>query len=518
MKTLKKFLYYLFIYPIWFFFKSFKYTVFFGLIISTLYIGYLFIQAWYFYNPPQAEHLKQKKAYLQSLKINDTLKRPNVIVILFDDLGYGDLGCYGNTMIATPNIDTLAKKGLKMNHFYSSSPVCTPSRAGLLTGRFPLRSHTNSHVFFPEKSWIGFYKKMNDRPNHLLNDEILLPEILKSAGYQTGMVGKWHLGDKKGHLPNDFGFDYYYGVHYSNDMQPLHIYRNQEIEEFDRTTRQFIDAYPNEDTYIKQKGVNQAELTEKYTREAIEFIRTNQEKPFFLYFAHSFPHVPHFASKKQSGQSPAGLYGDIIADLDQSVGDLLKALQTYKLDENTLIIITSDNGGDTNGSVGNLRGRKGETYEGGMRVPMLVRWQGTIPANQNIDIPAMNTDIMPTILHLLGLPLPQDRAIDGKNLIPLWTAQNQEKIHPYLYYFEAESGKLTCIRDNRYKFHSPRKKAQSNWLANLLVPPIKPQLYDIQRDNETYNLIKKHPQKAKELEDQLIKKQKELAKNVRGWK
>jgi len=469
------------------------------------------------YTPTDPVHMEQKQGYLKTI-LGNQRKSPNVVVILFDDLGYGDLSCYGNKLIQTPAIDSIASRGVKLTHFYSSSSACTPSRAGLLTGRLPARARAGDLVFMPEGHIGSKVRKLMGQANELPKDEILLPEVFKAAGYKTGMLGKWHLGDLEGHLPNDFGFDEYYGVRYSNDMLPLHIYRNTTIEEEDET--ELVSGsglYLDPDEPLKTKGIDQTELTEKYTREAVKFISENKDSPFFLYFAHSFPHVPHFASKKNTGSSKAGLYGDVVEDLDRSVQSVMDALAANGLEENTLVIITSDNGADYNGNAGNLRGRKAQSYEGGQRVPMIVQWKNNLPEGLETDQMAMNTDLFPTLLSLLDIPLPNDREIDGQDIMPILLGEDSP--HEVLYYTSAITGEIKGVRNKRYKYHTGGFSAFPLFKSMGAVSTKKPQLNDILLGNESHNLIKKYPEEAAALKkamDQKIEAM-QLRSNQRGW-
>ncbi|MBW2245066.1 MAG: sulfatase-like hydrolase/transferase, partial [Deltaproteobacteria bacterium] len=326
-------------------------------------LGLRWAQVTFFYTPSHPEHASEKAAYLATVSAGNAARLaakglatpPNFVVIFFDDLGWGDLSSYGSQLIRTPRIDQAAAEGLRMTDFYSASPVCTPSRAALLTGRFPVRSGTQYHVFFPEGTLIGTVRKMFGVGNELPTDEILLPEVLGAAGYATGMIGKWHLGDRPGHLPNDFGFQEYIGVRYSNDMQPLHLFRNDEIEIRDETPLVNRGSFRDEDADVEMVGMDQRQLTRRYTEEAISFLEAHQEEPFLLYLAHTAPHVPHFADPEHAGSSEGGVYGDVVEDLDRSTGAVLEALDRLGLTEDTLVLITSDNGADYNGSPGNLR-------------------------------------------------------------------------------------------------------------------------------------------------------------------
>ncbi len=471
------------------------------------------------YEPLVPEKLAEKTAYLESVK-KDIPNKPNIVLINFDDLGYGDLSCYGNQLIYTPVMDSLAANGVKMTNFYSCSPVCTPSRAGLMTGRYPKRAYANDHVYFPEESGMADYRKFRGFQNAIPQDEIMLSEVLKANDYTTGIIGKWHLGDKAGHLPNDFGFDEYYGVHYSNDMIPLHIYRNAEIIEEDKKELEndaFPGGYYDMDTPLKIEGVDQTKLTENYTVEAINFITKNQQKPFFLYLPHSFPHVPHFSSDRQNGQSKGGLYGDVVEDLDWSVGQLMLTLSDLNLMANTLVFITSDNGGDLQGSVGNLRGRKQMTFEGGQRVPMIIYGPSFIKTSAETKALATNMDIFPTILDLLNLDLPKDRIIDGKSILP--TIQNNAPSpHDYIFYNATVTGDFRGVRDTLFKYHEDVPGMSMPLFGMLgLINKMKPQLTNIQLDNESHNLIKKYPTKAAEFKALMEEKQAQMDANQRGW-
>lgn len=348
---------------------------------------------------------------------NTPADKPNFIVIFTDDLGYGDVGSSGSELIQTPHIDQMEKEGVKLTNHFASANVCTPSRAGLLTGRYAIRSGLADHVLFPYSE------------HGLPHDEITIASALKDAGYRTGMYGKWHLGTIDVSWPTEHGFDEFYGIAYSNDMVPLPLYRNREILE---------------------EPLEQTTLTKRLTYEAINFIRENPDDPFFVYLPHPMPHVPLYASEEFEGRSKAGLYGDVIEEIDWSVGEILKTLDELDIDDHTMVIFTSDNGPWFEGSAGELRERKGgASWEGGYRVPFVVRWPDVIPPGISSDAISMNFDVFPTLLKLAGVAVPDDRIIDGKNIMPLLKGSNTSP-HDYLYFFDNEE--ITAVRSQRWKF------------------------------------------------------------------
>lgn len=445
---------------------------------------------------PAAEHLAQKQAYLAGIKPT-AARKPNIVVLLFDDLGYGDLSSYGNQLVKTPNIDSLAAKGVKLTQFYSGSPVCTPSRAALLTGRYPTRSRAANHVFFPSDNPMAGIRRSAGYANAIPADEVLLPEVLSRAGYRTGAFGKWHLGDSSGHRPTDLGFQTYFGVLYSNDMSPLTIWRGTQV-----------DTPPDK--------TDQRTLTERFTDEAIGFMRASAGQPFFAYVPFTAPHLPHYANPKHQGVSEGGTYGDVVEDLDDNVGRILRALDELKIADDTIVIVTSDNGGDQGGSVGNLRGRKGETFEGGMRVPCFVVWPGRTKAGAVSDAMAMNIDLFPTLLAALGLPLPKDRTIDGRDMAGLLTGGASP--HDYLYYVTAFSGEYQAVRDTDFKY---RAMVSEKWPLAPTGTPLphgaRPALYRLAGDNESFDVSAKHPDEAKRLSQRLAAFRADAEANPRGW-
>jgi arylsulfatase A-like enzyme len=400
-------------------------------------------------------------------------QKPNFVILFADDLGYGDLGVYGSPNIHTPNLDRLATEGVKLTDFYSVSPVCTPSRAGLLTGRYPVRSGM-VRVLFPREE-VG-----------LPEGEITLAEALKDQGYATGMVGKWHLGDRPRHSPLRNGFDYRFGLPFSNDMtrphtswpEPLRLYEGDDVVE---------------------EGVDQTTLTKRYTEKATAFLETQKAKPFFLYMAYSMPHWPWFASEGFQGKSVKGAYGDAVQELDWSVGELLKALDRLGLADNTLVIFTSDNGGagrEGAGSNGTLRGFKGQTYEGGQREPFLARWPGKIPPATVRNGMAATVDVYVTLIKLAGGRPPLDRPIDGVDMWPLLAGSGPSRRNAFHYWshnWDCEP-QLAAIRQGRWKLHFADKL---EWPQRTFEPT---ELYDLDADpSERFNLAKDHPEIAKRL-------------------
>lgn len=462
-----------------------------------------------FPSAPEAEHAVQKEAYLAAIAPVDARRAPNFVVIFFDDLGYGDLSSYGSRLIDTPRIDRLAEEGVRMTDFYSASPVCTPSRAALLTGRYPVRSLTSTHVFFPDEMPIGTLRRMAGYSNELPADEITLAEALRAGGYATGMIGKWHLGALPGHWPNDFGFDSYFGVHWSNDMTPLHLYRNDRIEiEDTRVVDNPLGAFRDEEVeVVSGSGVDQGQLTRLYTEEAIRFIEQNRDQPFFLYLAHTFPHVPHFADPEHAGRSDGGPYGDVVEDLDRSTGAIVDAIDRLGLGERTLVLVTSDNGADYGGHPGPLRGRKGSTYEGGQRVPMIARWTGTLPPGRTTGAMGMNIDVLPTLLGLSGIALPTDRVIDGRDLVAVWE-EGASSPHEYLYYFPTVGTAPDAVRDRRFKYRADTGDSGRS----------KPALTELGPDAENHDLRRRYPKESERLSGALAGMTTRVEENPRGWR
>jgi arylsulfatase A-like enzyme len=393
--------------------------------------------------------------------------RPNIVVILADDLGYGDLRCYGAKDIRTPNLDRMAQEGVRFTDFYGEN-VCTPARAALLTGAYPKRVGLHVAVLPPES-------KAGLHPN-----EITLAELLKTRGYATACIGKWHLGSTPELLPTAQGFDSYFGMPGPNHGRS--------------------DLYRGTELITKNADLQLDQLTRRYTEEATHFIRESRDKPFFLYLAHSAVHIPLFASEKFRGHSQAGLYGDMTEELDWSCGEIVKALRELQLDEKTVVIFTSDNG-QSGRAAPPLHGGKGSTWEAGLRVPFIARWPGQIPAGAVCHELATLKDLTPTLAPLAGATMPKDRIVDGHDILPLLRAEPRAKSRtPRLFYY-ARSGKLAAVREGDWKLHllEPEERWWGKIASGGLIetkptsPP--PWLYNLNDDlGETHNVAEAHPE------------------------
>jgi arylsulfatase A len=409
--------------------------------------------------------------------------RPNVVIIFADDLGYGDLGCYGHPTMRTPRLDGMAREGMRFTSFYVAASVCTPSRAGLLTGRSPVRSGMASaqrRVLFP------------DSAGGLPSSEVTTAELLKSAGYVTACIGKWHLGHLPEFLPTRQGFDSYFGIPYSNDMDRVADAKlGRDI--FWQPSSKYWNVPLMRDDKIIERPADQHTITKRYTEEAVKFIRSSKDRPFFLYMAHTMPHVPLFVSKDFDGKSPRGLYGDVIEELDWSVGQVLDALKSEGIDGNTLVIFTSDNGpwlifGLHGGSAGLLREGKGSTWEGGVRVPCIMRWPGQIPAGSTTADIAATLDLLPTIAKLGGAKRPTDRVIDGHDLTPLLTQKARSPRQSMFFY---RGARLFAARSGAFKAHFVTQPGYGGGKPVEHDPPL---LYHLEHDpSERHDVGKEHP-------------------------
>jgi len=420
---------------------------------------------------------------------------PNIIVIFADDMGYADPSTYGGKGYVTPNLDGMAQSGTKFTNFHVAQAVCSASRTALLTGCYPNR--------------VGISGALGPNSNHGLNDsETTLAEMLKQRGYATGMAGKWHLGHREPFLPNRHGFDESFGLPYSNDMWPHHPEAKK-------------GTYPNLPLYENGRIIDaditpekQTQLTTRYTERAVSFIERNRERPFFFYLAHSMPHVPLFVSDKFKGKSKQGLYGDVMMEIDWSVGEVLRTLKQHGLERDTLVIFTSDNGpwlsyGEHAGSAGSFREGKGTAWEGGTRVPCLMRWPGKIPVAVN-DARFMTIDLLPTVAARVGATLPA-LPIDGRDVWPLisgqpgaknphdgygmWFAQNE------LQAVVSGDGRWKLVLPHRYRTLAGRPGGTGGIPAKYEQAAVTtPLLFDLRADpSETRDLAASHPAEVKTL-------------------
>jgi len=415
---------------------------------------------------------------------------PNVVIIFTDDQGYEDVGCFGSPLIRTPNLDRMAAEGMRLTDFYVAASVCSPSRAALMTGCYPQRINMNvfDRIVKGQRRGGGVVLFPNS-PTGLNPNEITLAEILKSRGYATACVGKWHLGHLPQFMPMRQGFDSYYGIPYSNDM---------------RITKDGKSGPPlMRNDQVIEHPANQDTLTRRYTEEAVRFIQANKDRPFFLYLPHTMPHIPIHASDRFRGKSRRGLYGDVIEEIDWSVGQVLDTLKACGVDRQTLVIFTSDNGpwirfGEHGGSAHPLRDGKGTIYEGGMREPCIMRWPEKIPAGTVCREITSTIDLLPTIAHLAGAEPPTDRVIDGKDIRPLLFGEaGARSPHDAFYFYPKQETKPMAIRWGRWKFYKAGLrhrtwKENGKWIHRKVPCPT--ELYDLEADiSETKNLADQHP-------------------------
>ena len=405
---------------------------------------------------------------------------PNIVFIFADDLGYGDLSSYGASDINTPNIDFIGKNGIKFTDFYSVSSVCTPSRAGMLTGRYPQRFGLNG-VLFP------------DSHTGLPSSEYTIAELLRDSGYKTGMVGKWHLGHKYEFLPLQQGFDFFYGIPYSNDMASTVYFAGNDV----------VDYYPD-----------QSQMTKKLTEEAVKYIDRNKENNFYLYLAHPMPHVPIYVSEKFRGSSDRGLYGDVIQELDWSVGEIIKRLEELNILDETLVIFSSDNGPwltmrDMGGSAGELRNGKMYTFEGGMRVPTLAMMKGLIPEGIESNEIISQLDWMPTFASLIRTEISKEIAIDGDDITEILRGNSFDYERDYLF-FDYE--KLEAYRRGDWKVKLPYEGWPGSWYKSP-IDSHDTLLFNLRKDpGEKNNIFDSNREMAKSLIDLMNVKYKEMGK------
>jgi arylsulfatase A len=415
--------------------------------------------------------------------------KPNIVLINCDDLGYGDLGCYGSPVNKTPAIDRMAAEGMRFTDFYMASPVCSPSRGAMLTGCYPPRigfgSFDGRWVLFPGQG-LG-----------LNPEEITIAKLLKEQGYATQIVGKWHCGDQPEFLPTRHGFDHYYGIPYSNDMgrqkeddvyPPLPLLRDEEV----------IQAQPD------QRGI-----TERYAEECVRFMRQSaaQQTPFFLYLAHMHVHLPHYPPERFVRESDNGVYGAAVACIDWATDVLLNELKALGLDDNTLVIFTSDNGSrarDEGGSNAPLRSTKGTTWEGGQRVPCIVRWPGQIGANSVCEELALSMDFYPTLAGVVGAEVPTDRIVDGKDMRPLlFSHEGARSQHEAFFYYKRNS--IEAVRSGQWKLHLRKDETEVQ------------ELYDLAADiGETHNVYAKNPQVVQQLMEKVAACRRDIGDEAAG--
>lgn len=442
-------------------------------------------------------------------KYQEEVTSPNVVIIFTDDQGYRDGNIFGSANMETPNLNELAEEGIRLTNFYAAQPVCTASRAALLTGSYPNR--LNVHGAFMPNLKTG-----------LNPGEVTIAEMLKEQGYTTAHYGKWHLGDQPEFMPNNQGFDDFFGIPYSNDMWPEHP--RQDHLHFDP-----LPLYENEKIIDTVDEARQKQLTTLLTEKAVAFIRKNKANPFFLYLAHPQPHVPLFVSEKFEGKSKAGLYGDVIMEIDWSVGEVLKALEENGLEENTLVIFTSDNGpwlvyGNHGGSAEPLREGKGTTWEGGIREPFIARFPGKFPANTIFETPVMAIDLFPTIAAVTGAKLPE-KEIDGKNVFDVLAGKTTESPQE-AYFFYYNKNELHSIRYKNWKMHFPHSyNSIEAGVPGMNGKPGKYEvvqlesaaLFDLSTDpGERHNVIDKHPGVVKIINSLAEEKRKELGDALTG--
>ena len=437
-----------------------------------------------------------------------TQQLPNIVIIFADDLGYSDVGTFGAEGFATPNLDAMAAAGVRLTDFYVSSPVCSASRAALLTGSYHRR--------------VGISGALNPHsPIGIARNEMTLAELLKQAGYATAAVGKWHLGHHPEFLPVHHGFDRYFGIPYSNDMSP----------DPKNNPRERARKWPplpliRNETVIETEP-DQSRLIERYTAEALSFIREHHGRPFFLYYAHTMPHVPLYASASYLGTSAQGLYGDVVQEIDASVGAIMGELERQGLIDNTLVIFTSDNGpwkvfGNHGGSCRPLRGSKGTVWEGGIRVPFIARWPGRIPAGALVDTPAMTIDMLPTIAYLTGTKLPE-HPIDGVNIWQLLagTPIDAEPHDVLFFYYQRQ---LQAMRAGRWKLHFPHTYRQvdragaDGMPGTYIYPTTGLELYDLHADvAESVDVADEHPDVVRRLSAMAERMRKKLGDELSAY-
>ncbi len=415
---------------------------------------------------------------------------PNILLIFADDLGYGDVACYGAEEVMSPNIDRLADEGMRFTDFQVPANVCGPSRAALLTGRYPMRcGHPVARADYPKYMQYG-----------LSPEEITIPELLKTAGYRSLLVGKWHLGFRvEGSHPLDAGFDEHIGIPSNYAKKVLGhdtLYRGKAVE---------------------RKGVKFEELTEIYTDEVVSFIEREHESPFFIMLAHHLVHTPILPSPAFQGRTNKGAYMDFILELDHSTGRIMQALKDRGLDENTLVVFTSDNGPANLGSAGVLNGGKYVTMEGGHRVPSIFRWPGVIPEGVVSDTTITSMDLLPLFCDLAGVDLPSDRKIDGKNIRDILSGQSKESPYESIYYYNGAN--LQAVRKGKWKLHLPRSlddqpfwaKRQGGNNKKIFLSLDKPMLFDLEADvGERMNIASQHP----EIVDRLLKEAKRIRQEL----